>query len=223
MRRHGLTERTATVLPPEPPCATPDELRSLYESGLPLEAIGIRLGVSRTKVRSDLSRFGIRPYARPGFRLTDGAWAPGTDGSGSLDGKAPMPVPGGPITRSSAPVRARTRSLPAGGPRAACGWDELADDDRRVLLVLADHAIEDRSGRAVAHLQAEMGVESREAVRVAIMRLNALGLVERESNCSRTHRLSITPAGAALHRPVVGQEPDGNVAGVMSTTNIRSP
>ncbi len=63
--------------------------------------------------------------------------------------------------------------------------------------MLADHPIEDRSGRAVADLQAEMGVESREAVRVAIMRLDALGLIERESNRSRTHRLSITPAGAA--------------------------
>lgn len=77
LRRHGLEERAANVRPPQPPCAGPEQLRSLYESGLSLEAIGIRLGVSRTKVRSDLSRFGIRPYARPGFRLTDGAWGSG--------------------------------------------------------------------------------------------------------------------------------------------------
>lgn len=94
LRRHGLEERAATVRPPQPPCAGPEQLRSLYESGLSLEAIGVRLGVSRTKVRSDLSRFGIRPYARPGFRLTDGAWDSGASGSGSLADKAPKPEDG---------------------------------------------------------------------------------------------------------------------------------
>lgn len=89
LRRHRLEEHAANVRPPEPPCAAAEVLRSFYEGGLSLEAIGVRLGVSRTKVRSDLSRFGIRPYARPGFRMTDGAWTPGTSGSGSLADKAP--------------------------------------------------------------------------------------------------------------------------------------
>lgn len=80
LRRHGLQEQGSTVRPPEPPCAPVEDLRSLYESGLSLEHIGARLGVSRTKVRADLSRFGIRPYSRPGFRPTDGAWAPESAG-----------------------------------------------------------------------------------------------------------------------------------------------
>lgn len=66
-----------------------------------------------------------------------------------------------------------------------------------ILLVLADHAVEDRSGRALAALQGEMGIESREVVRAAIVRLEGLGLARRDGNSARTHRLSITPAGEA--------------------------
>lgn len=72
--RHGLEDGVEGVRPPRPPCASADELRVLYEIGLSLQEIGSRLGVSRTKVRADLSRFGIRPYTRPGFRKTDGTW-----------------------------------------------------------------------------------------------------------------------------------------------------
>ena len=74
LERCGLDEAVEGIRPPRPPCASAAELRQLHESGLSLEAIAGRLGVSRTKVRADLSRFGIRPYTRPGFRATDGAW-----------------------------------------------------------------------------------------------------------------------------------------------------
>ena len=82
-------------------------------------------------------------------------------------------------------------------PRAACGWEALSNDDHRALRVLTDHAIEDSSGRAMALLHAEAGIESRAAVRVAVMRLEALGLVVGHRNSSRTYRLSLTPAGKA--------------------------
>ncbi|MGH9225213.1 MAG: hypothetical protein ACRD2W_15850 [Acidimicrobiales bacterium] len=74
LTRSGLGGAIDGVRPPRPPCAPVEELRRLYGAGLSLEAIAGRLGVSRTKVRADLSRYGIRPYARPGFRATDGAW-----------------------------------------------------------------------------------------------------------------------------------------------------
>jgi transposase-like protein len=74
LTRCGLGEAIEGIRPPRPPCAPASELRHLYEAGLSLDAIAGRLGVSRTKVRADLSRFGIRPYARPGFRATDGTW-----------------------------------------------------------------------------------------------------------------------------------------------------
>lgn len=74
LERCGLDEAIEGVRPPRPPCAPAAELRRLYDSGLSLEAIAGHLGVSRTKVRADLSRFGIRPYTRPGFRATDGVW-----------------------------------------------------------------------------------------------------------------------------------------------------
>jgi len=90
----------------------------------------------------------------------------------------------------------RLANHPAHG-REAWPRETLPDDDHRILLVLADHAVEDRSGRALAALQAEMGIESREVVRAAIVRLEGLGLARREGNSARTHRLSITPAGEA--------------------------
>lgn len=74
LERCGLDEAVEGIRPPRPPCASAAELRQLYESGLTLDAIASRLGVSRTKVRADLSRFGIRPYTRPGFWATDGVW-----------------------------------------------------------------------------------------------------------------------------------------------------
>ena len=192
--KHGLTKRTATVRPPDPPCATPEQLRALYESGLGLEAIGVRLGVSRTKVRSDLSRFGIRPYSRPGFRLTDGAWAKAT-GSGSLAEKAPPPGSSPRIPRP--PARLPVKSIPSDCEVASCDWESLTEDDRRALLVLADHDVKDKSGHALAHLQRDMAVDSRRTVRVAMMRLEGLGLAERERSASRTYRVSITAAGTA--------------------------
>lgn len=195
LRRHRLEERAATVRPPQPPCAGAEQLRSLYESGLSLEAIGVRLGVSRTKVRSDLSRFGIRPYARPGFRLTDGAWGSGAPGSGSLADKAPKPEDS--PARARPPRRARTDSLREDTRPEAWRRVTLPDEAHRILLVLADHAVEDRSGRALAALQAEMGIESREVVRAAIVGLEGLGLARRDGNSARTHRLSITPEGEA--------------------------
>lgn len=150
--------------------------------------------MSRTKIRSDLSRFGIRPYARPGFRLTDGAWGSGASGSGSLADKAPKPE--GSPAGACPPRRARTDS-PEDTQPAAWRRATLSDDDYRILLVLADHVVEDRSGRALAALQGEMGIESREVVRAAIVRLEGLGLARRDGNSARTHRLSITPAGEA--------------------------
>ncbi len=79
----GLDDAIDGVRPPRPPCAPAAELRQLYESGLSLEAIAGRLGVSRTKVRADLSGFGIRPYTRPGFRATDDKWTDEQPGAGS--------------------------------------------------------------------------------------------------------------------------------------------
>lgn len=76
IRRHGLGRLISPVRPPEPPCATAEELRLMFvEKQMSMNAIGRVLGVSKTKVRADLSRFGIRHYARPGFRATDDAWA----------------------------------------------------------------------------------------------------------------------------------------------------
>jgi len=75
--RHRLVADVRRVRPPRPPCAPAEELRRLRDSGLSLDAIAAQLGVSRTKVRADLSRFGIRAYSRPGFRHTDGTWEPG--------------------------------------------------------------------------------------------------------------------------------------------------
>ncbi len=140
LRRHGLEERAANVRPPQPPCAGPEQVRSLYESGLSLEAIGVRLGVSRTKIRSDLSRFGIRPYARPGFRLTDGAWGSEASGSGSLADKAPKPEDS--PARARPPRRARTDSIREDPQPEAWRRVTLSDDDHRILLVLAEHAVE---------------------------------------------------------------------------------
>jgi AraC-like DNA-binding protein len=76
LRRHGLGHLISPIRPPEPPCATAGELRRMFvDEKMSMNAIGRALGVSKTKVRADLSRFGIRPYSRPGFRATDDAWA----------------------------------------------------------------------------------------------------------------------------------------------------
>lgn len=75
LTRCGLGGAINGLRPPRPPCAPAAELRRLYEAGLTLEAIARHVGVSRSKVRADLSRFGIRAYTRPGFRATDGAWS----------------------------------------------------------------------------------------------------------------------------------------------------
>lgn len=75
LRRLGLMHLLKSTRPPDPACASKEELARLYaEEKLSLEEIGKRLGTSRTKVRADLSRLGLRPYSRPGFKPTDGTW-----------------------------------------------------------------------------------------------------------------------------------------------------
>lgn len=75
-RRQGRGHLMSSIRPPEPPCAPAVELQRMFsEEQMSMSAIGRALGVSKTKVRSDLSRFGIRHYSRPGFRATDDAWA----------------------------------------------------------------------------------------------------------------------------------------------------
>lgn len=75
-RRQGLGHLVSPIRPPEPPCAPAGELRRMFvEDKMSMLAIGRALDVSKTKVRADLSRFGIRHYSRPGFRATDDAWA----------------------------------------------------------------------------------------------------------------------------------------------------
>lgn len=75
-RREGLESLVSPIRPPEPPCAPAKDLKRMFvKEKMSMLAIGRALGVSKTKVRADLSRFGIRPYTRPGFRATDNAWA----------------------------------------------------------------------------------------------------------------------------------------------------
>ncbi len=76
VRRLHLEDLAPHVRPPAPPCASAENLRTLYvDQAMSLESIAKGVGHEPTKVRADLSRFGIRPYRRPGFRETDGAWA----------------------------------------------------------------------------------------------------------------------------------------------------
>lgn len=186
--RAGLDDNLAGVRPARPPSAPPDELRRLYDSGLPLEAIAARLGVSRTKVRADLSRFGIRPYARPGFRQTDGAWAPGTQGSGSRSDKAPWRQ-GASLARRSVPTSEPIESA------SPMGTAVLTADVVKVLLVLARGSVTDSSGRAVERLRQACGLPSREAVSAVLVQLEGHGLVTRNRNASRTYAVAITDAG----------------------------
>lgn len=127
--------------------------------------------------------------------MTDGAWGSGASGSGSLADKAPKPEDS--PARPRPPRRARAASLQADAQPEAWRRETLPEVDHRILLVLADHVVEDRSGRALAALQKEIGIEGREVVRAAVVRLEGLGLATLYGNSARTHRLSITPAGEA--------------------------
>lgn len=84
LARHGAGSRPAP--PSRRPCSSRAPPRSsLCLSRKPANPVcrssyvagihGQGVGHEPTKVRADLSRFGIRPYRRPGFRETDGAWA----------------------------------------------------------------------------------------------------------------------------------------------------
>lgn len=185
--RAGLGDHRAGVRRPAPPSAPAEELRRLYEAGLPLEAMASRLGVSRTKLRADLSRFGIRPYARPGFRQTDGAWAAGAAPSGTRAERAP---------------RRRSRQVPerrtaTASPPPAIDTD-LTDEELQVLVELSRRPAEDhQSGRAVEQLRNRCGAADRRSLSLLLVGLVGRGLVRREGNSARTHLVAITPAGRA--------------------------
>jgi DNA-binding MarR family transcriptional regulator len=66
---------------------------------------------------------------------------------------------------------------------------------RQLLGVLVDGPIEDPSGRTVAKLLPLTGYTKKDALTTAVYRLQANGLITRETRATRTYRISITDKG----------------------------